>query len=84
VADKDFNELSGRIEGVGRALMILVSMLEDKGIVNGRNYCSALRRTEKQLCFQEPGLASAKRTLLETAKSLDSARTVRRKLAAQD
>lgn len=76
--DAKFDELAGRIEGIGRAFMLLVAMLEDEDMVNGRRYCAALRRSEKGLRFPQPHLAATKRTLRETAKALDDARKVRR------
>ena len=79
MGDAEFNELAGRVEGIGRAFMILVAMLEDERMVNGRRYCASLRRTAKGLCFDGPHLASAKRTLLEAAKALDEARKARQK-----
>ena len=74
MGEAEFNELAGRIEGIGRAFLVLVDMLEKKGTVNGPRYCSALRRMENELCIDSPHCASAKRTLLETAKALDEAR----------
>lgn len=78
VIDSDFNELAGRVEGVSRAFMLLVAMMEEKDMVNGRSYCASLRRTENALCFPAPSLAATKRTLREMAEELDSARTARR------
>lgn len=83
MADSDFDELAGRIEGIGRAFMLLVSMLEEQRIVSGRRYCASLRRMEKELCFAGQHLVSTKRTMRETAKAIDDARRRRRTLADQ-
>lgn len=74
MSDAEFTELAGRIEGVGRAFLVLVAMLEERAIVNGPRYCASLRQMEKELRFDSPHLASVKRSLLETAKALDEAR----------
>lgn len=79
----DFDELAGRIEGIGTALMLLVETLEKKDMINGKRYCALLRKFEKELCFPGPHLGAAKRTLRETAKALDGARKHRQNLAGQ-
>lgn len=79
--DSDFNELAGRIEGIGQSLILLVAMMEDKDMINGRRYCAALRRTGKGLRFPAPHLAATKQTLNGLAKELDEARKHRQKLA---
>ena len=77
MGDSDFNELAGRIEGLGLAVMYLAATLEMNGTINGRRYCASLRRAEKGLCFPQPHLSATKRTLREMAKALDAARIAR-------
>lgn len=83
MGDDEFNELAGRIEGIGRAFMLMFAMLEDEGMINGRRYCAALRRTGKGLYFSLPHLEATKRTINETAKALEDARKHRLKLAGR-
>lgn len=78
MTDPDFDELTGRIEGTARAVGLLIAMMEDKGMINGRRYCAALRSTAKTLHYPNPSLAATKRTLRELAKALDDARKYRR------
>lgn len=73
--ERAFDELAGRIEGVGRALLLLATLLEQDGRISGPRFCEALRAP--QLDVQQPVLSAAQRTLQELAQALDDARTRR-------
>lgn len=74
MSDEQFNELAGRIEGVGRALMGMVAELERAGIIDGPRYCDGLEAQAEALHFSRPHLAATQRTLREMAEELDRAR----------
>lgn len=78
--ERDFNELAGRIEGLGRSFMLLVSMLDECGIVNGPCYCEALREQANGLRFEADHLESTRRTMLEASIAIDGARSLRRSM----
>lgn len=69
-----FDELAGRIEGVSRALLHVVAMLEDARIIDG----SVLSREWHQTkLHQHQGTAlsaAADRSLKELARTLDGMR----------
>lgn len=79
------NELAGRVEGLGRALMLLVASLEDDGLLNGPAFTDNMR----QAFILKPDasllLWSAKNTIERAADALDEARGWRkfRRLAVQ-
>lgn len=71
----EFDELAGRIEGIGRALMNLVTHLEEQGSLDGTDYTDTLRSS-----IPEPAsalLSAAGRTMQEVADAIDAARTYR-------
>lgn len=82
--DSDFNELAGRIEGIGLAVMYLAAMLETDGTINGRRYSASLHRAGKKACFPKPYLSATKRTLQDIAKALDGACKQRQLLDGQN
>lgn len=71
---QEFDELAGRIEGIGRMVLALIADLEDRELLSGVRFSESLRSSAEALCFEGPSLASTKRTLLETADALDAAR----------
>ena len=82
---RDFNELAGRIEGLGRVVLHLVATLEVSGTVNGPVFTEALRRSVVPNGTPNPVMAAAKVTLEEIAKALDEGRrwrTFRRQAVA--
>lgn len=74
----EFDELAGRIEGVGRMVLALIADLESRELLNGERFVQALRSTAQALHFEQAHLEATRRTMLETAKALESAREVRR------
>jgi len=74
----ELNEVAGRIEGLGRALMHLVARLEDDGLIDGAAYAEGLRHT---FVLKEDAsilMQSAQRAIHRAADSLDEARVWRR------
>lgn len=73
--EDDFDELAGRIEGIGRALLIVVSALEMLGIIDGPQTADAWRH--ELPAIHTPQLQTAHKTLHELAQALDDARSYR-------
>lgn len=80
---QEFDELAGRIEGIGRMVLALIADIEDRELLSGVRFSESLRSSAEALCFEGPSLASTKRTLLETADALDAARGARKKLGGR-
>lgn len=70
----EFDELSGRIEGVSRLLLHLIAKLEDSGFVDGPALTEVSRRSAQSLRFDRPNLQATQRTMLELCDALDGAR----------
>ncbi len=79
----DFNELAGRIEGVGRAVMLLAAMLEEADFIDGSQFANALRVQLRPTSQSVLHLATARKTLLEMADVLDAARNWRQESGRQ-
>ena len=72
---RDFNELAGRIEGLGRAVMHLVAEMERIGALDGPAFADQLRGAVVVLGPKpHPVMVAAKVTLKEVANALDEAR----------
>ncbi|GKS85556.1 hypothetical protein AVMA1855_15410 [Acidovorax sp. SUPP1855] len=76
---RNFDELAGRVEGVGQALLYLTAELEMAGIIDGPRLAQAWRTAQRPNVL--PVLETARRTLLELAHALDEARKNRQALA---
>ncbi|MHC3433677.1 hypothetical protein [Delftia lacustris] len=72
---REFDELAGRIEGVGQALLYLTAELEMRGFIDGLRVTQAWRSAQRPNVL--PVLETARRTLCELAQALDDARTSR-------
>ncbi|MDZ7862428.1 hypothetical protein [Acidovorax sp.] len=72
---RHFDELAGRIEGVGQALLYLTAALEMQGVIDGPRLSQAWRSAQQPNVL--PVLETARRTLHELAGTLDGARTAR-------
>lgn len=73
---RDFDELAGRIEGVGNALLLLCGQLEMAGVIDGPRLSQAWRAARRPDVL--PALETARVTLQELAQALDDARSRRR------
>lgn len=67
MSDRDFEELAGRIEGLGRAIVIMGAMLELRGAVPLQTLQARWRVHSAALA---PSLATAQMTLMELADQL--------------
>lgn len=72
---RNFDELAGRIEGIGQALLHLTAALEMGGAIDGRRLAQGWRRARR--CNVLPAMETARRTLHELADELDAARQAR-------
>lgn len=76
MVDPDFNELSGRIEGLAQAFLHLAALAEMQGQLDGQRLTEELRQRAESWPEQpeKPGLV---RTLRFLAEQLDDARMSR-------
>lgn len=72
---RDFDELAGRIEGIGQALLLLTADLEMRGVIDGPRLSLAWRTAQRPNV--QPVLETARHTLVEMAQALDGARMKR-------
>lgn len=75
---QQLNELAGRVEAVGRALMHLAARLEDDGLIDGPDYTAGLRQSIVLGPDASILMQSARRTLASVADAMDEARDWRR------
>ena len=80
---KDFDELAGRIDGMGRALLALAAVLEQAGVIDGPRLTSAMRAMPAPGRANESLLSASRQTLLDLADQLDDARSRRQSRARQ-
>jgi hypothetical protein len=78
----DFNELAGRIQGLGDFLLHLTSYLEDRQLIDGEHFNQGVMEFAENRCFDGEHLEATKRTLSELAQFLSEARQ-RRQQAQQ-
>lgn len=69
---REFDELAGRIEGIGQALLLLTADLEMRGLIDGPRLSLAWRSARRSNV--RPVLETARHTLVEMAQALDYAR----------
>lgn len=69
----EFNELSGRIEGIGRALMLLIVEAEESTVI-ASGFSERLRAMSNSLMFDNHEmLAATQKTLDEMSDGIDRA-----------
>ncbi len=78
MSELEFNELAGRIEGIGKCVLHLVAMLEEAEIINGPRFADGLRTAVRPGQHSPAHLEAAARTLQELAAALGEARSWRR------
>lgn len=78
---RDFDELTGRIEGVARAVLILAQMMERETCMDG---LTLSRRWRESVPPQgdDGSLGTARKTLHQMARDLDDARNHHQELVA--
>lgn len=84
MGSREFEELAGRIEGLGRLVLAVIADLEDREMLNGVRFCRSLRSTAEMLSFDRRHLEATKRTLQETADALDGARRQRQESGGRE
>jgi len=77
----DFNELAGRIQGLGDFVLYLTAELEMKQLIDGDRLNKAVQDFAENRYFESDHLQATKRTLDELAQFLHDARM--RRLALQ-
>jgi hypothetical protein len=75
----DFNELAGRIQGLGDYLISLTAYLEMNQLIDGEYFTRNIQRFAENRCFDGEHLDATKRTLSELARFVDEARQNRMK-----
>ena len=78
---KEFDELAGRIDGMGRALLALAAVLEQAGVIDGPRLTSAMRAMPAPGGASESLLSASRQTLLDLTDQLDDARSRRQSRA---
>lgn len=77
MATEDFDELAGRINGMGQALLRLCAELEWQGVIDGPRVSATWRRGAGMYRSDQPAHHSTQAVLLEMAKLLDESRVAR-------
>jgi hypothetical protein len=72
------NEMSGRIEALGRMILHLSARLEDAGLIDGPAYCDGLRHSVVLREGASILMTAAHETLMRVAQSMDEAREWRK------
>ncbi|WP_368921831.1 hypothetical protein [Comamonas aquatica] len=73
----EFEELSGRVDGVAQALLRLAAQLEMEGVIHGPHVCEAWRQARPQALATDLPLQASRKVLLQLADQLDTARANR-------
>jgi hypothetical protein len=81
--EQDFDELAGRIEGVGRALLLLAWTMERETDMDGPSLTRRWRESVPDHSTGTAVLAAASRTLQELALGLDRMRADHQQRRAQ-
>lgn len=82
--EKLFDELAGRIDGIGQALLRLTAELEMQGIIDGPRVSAAWRRAAQPYTLDTAMHRSAYTTLQLLTKLLDDARSSRQSAPLPD
>lgn len=76
----DFNELAGRIQGLGDYLTSLTECLEMNHLIDGEHFTRHIRYLAENRCFDGEHLDATKRTLGELARFITDARQRRQEV----
>lgn len=74
---EDFDELAGRIDGIGQALLRLTAALEMQGVIDGLQVSALWRQAAKAHPDDQAVHRKAHMTLMQMAQLLDDARSSR-------
>lgn len=80
---EDFDELAGRINGMGQALLRVVAELEFEGFIDGPRVSASWRRAADVYSSEQPAHHSTQKVLLQLAQLLDESRAARQERLAQ-
>ena len=73
----EFDELAGRIDGIGQALLRLTAALEMQGVIDGLQVSALWRQAAKTHPDDQAVHRKAHMTLMQLAQLLDDARSSR-------
>ena len=76
MTETQFQDLSGRVDGVARVLMALIADLEIRENLNGDRFCRSLRNSANARGRYQPHETSAQ-VMLQIADELEGARRSR-------
>jgi hypothetical protein len=76
----DFNELAGRIQGMGDFLLGLTAELEIQQLIDGERFAKNISYFAENRCFDGEHLEATKRTLNELVRFLTEARQRRQQV----
>lgn len=80
--NEDFNELAGRIQGLGDFILGLTAELEIQQAIDGERFSKHIQHFAENRCFEGDHLAATKRTLNEMARFIAEARQRRQQAQA--
>lgn len=70
------NELAGRIEGIGRTLLLFINEAAEEGVIERHDFIARLRQIADALDVEnDPLLSSAQKTMHRGADYLEQRRT---------
>ena len=75
--EAQFDTLTGRIDGIGQALLRVVSWLEMEGLMDGPRIAAAWRQVRPEHLAQDTQLQESRKVLHQLAGLLDEARDAR-------
>lgn len=78
----EFDELAGRIDGIGHALLRVVALLEAAQLMDGTRVSDAWRQARPAQLATDAQLRASHQVLNQLADLLDEARQVRARQAA--
>ena len=72
-----FDELAGRVDGIGQALLRVVSHLEMRDLIDGPRVAAEWRQARPEHLATDPELQASRKVLHQLADLLDEARQAR-------
>ena len=75
--EAQFNTLTGRIDGIGQALLRVVSHLEMRDLIDGPRVAAEWRQARPEHLATDPELQASRKVLHQLADLLDEARQAR-------
>lgn len=75
--EAQFDTLTGRLDGIGQALLRVVSWLEMEGLMDGPRIAAAWRQVRPEHLAQDAQLQESRKVLHQLSDLLDEARDAR-------